>query len=934
MELKIKDIKASKDVIKTTQPTVNKPLVNRIKRHADKKLQFSAKLTPAQRLAACKRFLSLENAMIRRDHRKGYSGLKIAKAKSALLDALIKALFEHAREQFPKKALFRQDICLVALGGYGRRELCPHSDIDLMILHKEALPKESIEAIHQCLSEYVLYPLWDLKFKIGHVSRTPKECLNWAKQDLKSRNALVEARHLDGSKALFHAFQKSFTAYTQKQAKGYIKDRLAVQKNRHRTYDDTVFLQEPDIKNGVGGLRDYQNTVWLAHMKLGTPTMKDVFDKNILSKSEYKALHGAYDFLLRVRIELHFQSKRPCDVLTLDKQPLVAYNLGYRQTNIMKRVEAFMRNYYHHAKNIAELGRLAEFRLGSYKETAKINTASPRKTIDGFKVFRDSITCAHKGIFKKDPVRLIRCFRYCQQYGVSPDVSLAQLIRGSLPLISKHLLSSNDAANAFKAMLQDAGRVYPTLHTMHELGVLGSFIPAFGKLTCLVQHEYYHRYTTDIHTLNTLRILDQVFAETSSPYRKALHATNNPHLLYWILLLHDIGKASGIAGHERVGAELAAPILERFGIEKESMRQILFVIEHHLLMARFWQKHDIEDPHSAKTFAELVGSEEILNYLYTHTYCDAKGTVHGLWNDYKETLHTRLYKATVENFRSSEKSSPTKRKDAFYLKFLENQSLTKASLEEIEAHFDTLPEDYFANKRLEGIALHMDMVHDFLKRILQFGDTHPLAPIIHWEDDPNQNLTIVNVATWDRAGLFYKLAGAFTVAGLTILTTKTVTRADDIALDTFIVSKPRGGAANDPAIKKAFEHALHRALLKGEDLLGSIHNIAKKGKTILSKPTARLQVNLEPTVNIYYDTALEKIIVQIESKDRLGLLYELGKAFFDVGLNITFGRILTESGVAADTFHLEPIDEKANAQRFDLAPLIARTRAALRSLTT
>lgn len=909
---------------------MNKPLTNRIKRHADKKLRFSAKLTPAQRLATCKRFLSLENTMIRRDHRKGDSGLQIAKAKSALLDALIKALFEHAREQFPKKALFRQDICLVALGGYGRQEICPHSDIDLMILHKETLSKESVEAIHQCLSEYVLYPLWDLKFKIGHVSRTPKECLNWAKQDLKSRNALVEARHLDGSKTLFHAFQKSFIAYTQKHAKGYIKDRLAVQTNRHRTYDDTVFLQEPDIKNGVGGLRDYQNTVWLAHMKLGTPTMKDVFDKKILSKSEYKALHGAYDFLLRVRIELHLQSKRPCDVLTLDKQPLVAYNLGYRQTNIMKRVEAFMRDYYHHAKNIAELGRLTELRLGELDKTvAKKRAKIPRKTIDGFKIHKDTITCTHKGIFNKDPVRLIRCFRYCQQYNVSPDFNLTQLIRGSLPLISKHLLQSEDAANAFKAILQDVGRVYPTLHSMHELGVLGGFIPEFGKLTCLVQHEYYHRYTTDIHTLNTLRILDQVFTETNSPYRKALHATNNPHLLYWILLLHDIGKACGIAGHERVGAELAAPILHRFGIEKESTRQILFVIGHHLLMARFWQKHDIEDPHSASTFAELVGNEEILHYLYTHTYCDAKGTVHGLWNNYKEALHSRLYAATVDAFHSSEKITSTSRKDAFYLRFIENQSLTKASLEEIEAHFDTLPEHYFANKRLEGIALHMDMVHDFLRHILQSGDAHPLAPIIHWENDPNQNLTLVNIATWDRAGLFYKLAGALTVAGLTILTTKTVTRADDIALDTFIVSRPGGGAASDPEVKKAFECALHRTLLKDEDLLGSIQKMAQKGKTILSRPTARLQVDLEPTANIYYDASLDRIIVQIETKDRLGLLYELGKVFFDFGLSITFGRILTESGVAADTFHLEPFNDGTEAKSLDLTQLREYTEATL-----
>jgi [protein-PII] uridylyltransferase len=760
-----------------------------------------------------------------------------------------------------------------------------------------------------------------LKFKIGLVWRTPNECIDWARQDLKSRNALLEARHLIGSKALFRTFEKSFSDYTHRHAKTYIKDRLFVQTNRHRTYDDTVFLQEPDIKNGVGGLRDYQNTVWLAHMKLGTPTLQDLFRKKILTKSEYKALHSAYDFLLRVRIELHLQNKRPGDVLTLDKQPLVAYNLGYRQPNIMKRVEAFMRDYYHHAKNIAELGRLVEQRLDTHKTRSTVPAEKPNKKLDGFWIYKNHISCAHKGIFKKDPVRLIRCFRYCQQYGVAPDFKLTQLIRTSLPLVSQYLLKNEDASTAFKAILQDVGRVYPALHAMHEHGVLGSFIPEFGKLTCLVQHEYYHRYTTDVHTLNTLRILDQVASDTTSPYRKALHATNNPYLLYWILLLHDIGKACGISGHESTGAALAKPILERFGIETESKRQILFVIEHHLLMARFWQKHDIEDPNTARTFAQDIGSEEILHYLYVHTYCDAKGTVHGLWNHHKEALHSRLYQATLDVFRHTEGTPATNRKDAFYARLIEKQELTKASREEIEAHFETLPEHYFANKRLEGIILHLNMVNDFLKQILQSGAIHPLAPIIHWENDLNQNLTIVNVATWDRAGLFYKLAGALTVAGLTILTTKTVTRADDIALDTFIVAKPEGGAANDPSIKKAFEQALHSTLLDGEDLQGSIKKIAKKTRTLLSRSAPHLHVELEPMAEAYYDESLKRIIVHIETKDRLGLLYDLGKVFFDFGLNITFGRILTESGVAADTFHLEPSDTRRKAQSLDLTSL-------------
>ncbi len=248
-------------------------------------------------------------------------------------------------------------------------------------------------------------------------------------------------------------------------------------------------------------------------------------------------------------------------------------------------------------------------------------------------------------------MRLIRVFRHCQQLDAAPDFNLTALIRESLPLLTRRVRESPDANISFRAILQEVGLVFPTLSLMHELGVLGRFIPPFDRLTCLVQHEFYHRYTADIHTLNAIRELDRVFAEAEPitlKYRKELHETADPSLLYLILFLHDIGKAAGIKNHSETGVLLAGPILDRLQLDPKSREIVTSIIKNHLIMARFWQRHNLDDPQSAAAFAELVGDAEKLRYLYVHTFCDARGTAASLWNSYKDTLHSTLFRTTLE----------------------------------------------------------------------------------------------------------------------------------------------------------------------------------------------------------------------------------------------------------------------------------------------
>ncbi|HYD83144.1 MAG TPA: HD domain-containing protein, partial [Opitutus sp.] len=352
------------------------------------------------------------------------------------------------------------------------------------------------------------------------------------------------------------------------------------------------------------------------------------------------------------------------DVLDLDLQPRVARNLGYGEENLLMRVEHFMQDYYRTAQSIFRISKLVESRLaltiGRDAQGAKVSLRDSllasrfrrSKKLDGFVLRGRDLAAETPDVFKQDPVRLIRVFRHRQQLDCALDFHLAALIRESLPLLTPEYRDSHDASVTFRAILSEAGAVFPTLNLMHELGALSKFIPEFDGLTCLVQHEFYHRYTADVHTLEAIRQLDLIFTEAEPitlKYREALHETADPSLLYLTLLLHDIGKSKGIKGHAEMGVEIAQPILQRLDVSPEGQELIAFVIKNHLVMARFWQKRDVDDPKTAAAFAELVGDAEKLRNLYVHTFCDARGTAASLWNGYKDTLHTSLFRATLDH---------------------------------------------------------------------------------------------------------------------------------------------------------------------------------------------------------------------------------------------------------------------------------------------
>lgn len=915
------------------------PLFRRIRLHADKRLTFGPDTPSGERLKQLKEYQRLEHEMLQRYHDKGDGGLRVAKAHTMMIDVLIERLFLNALAVYEKKkGPPPYSVAMLALGGYGRAELCPLSDIDIMFLYPKKVKSELLKPLQEVMTDEILYPLWDLGLKVGHSSRTVKETVSEAKADVQTLNALLEARHICGDGQLFDEFEKNYRKYYRRtDQRAYAKQRLADQAERREKYGGSVFLQEPDIKNGVGGLRDYQNILWMAEVRIGDGSLDALVEKKFLSRQERDHLIAAYDFLLRVRNEVHFNSKRPNDTLSLEAQPSIAWDLGYKQHDIFRRVEAFMQDYYRHANYIYQTSKLLEQRLAfsnfdanrGYTFQAVIDSRRQdrQKDLDGFLITPNTLSAESKNTFKEDKTRIIRVFRYLQQYDLEPDLDLRVLISQSLDLIDAKLIHNESANRTFRSILQTRGNVYPILLLMHETGVLGRFVPEFGDITCLVQHEFYHRYTADIHTLNTIRKLDEVFREegkNGAKYHQALIKTETPALLYLILLVHDLGKSDGVSGHCENGVKVAEPILRRLGIDDKRRKIILTIVENHLEMARFWQRLDIDDPRTIASFAQLVGDEDTLRYLYVHTYCDASGTASGLWNSYKQTLHENLFHATLEHLHHEPDAMVKRRKERksmIYREIIERR-LPDIEKDQIDAHFNLLPERYFIHNDADDIILHVQMVNELLETISEADSIGSLVPVINWRTDEDQGMTVVNVVTWDRAGLFYKLAGALTVAGVNILSTKAISRNDHITIDTFYVVAADGGPVQDAKAEAKFREQLEKALLHNTDLMPAIKEQARKlASAFGSGKMNRLRAPIPSKVDVYHELSLKRTIVEVQANDHLGLLYQLAHAIFKHGYDISFARISTERGAALDTFYIEPTRPLTVSNADTLVPL-------------
>ena len=855
-----------------------------------------------------KGFRKVEEQRLRMWHNSGGGGREITRQRSDLVDILFRELFEGVVASLAPKGLSGR-LCVAAFGGYGRRELTPFSDVDILFLqHSPKQDKEVEEIIRQTL---VL--LWDLGFKVGHATRTIPQAVKKANEDMITKTSMLESRFLAGEREIFNLFKERFQAECVRgREKEYIAWRLDNQAELRVKHGSTVFLQEPNVKNGIGGLRDYQSLLWISQFKMGLTTTAKLVEAKILRETERRLLESGYDFLLRTRTEMHYINERAVDTLTLQLQGKVAVAFNYGQKTILRKVEAFMRDFYSHTRNIHLLTEEALLRMEARpaKKTAGLLGmfgAKPKaEKFDGFLVRNGRIEPESREIFGEDPYRMIRAFHHAQVRQLEFHAELSDLIRRRLPLVNRTFQYARAARETLFAILSRKGEVGPVLRQMHNLGFLGRYMPEFGALDCLVQHEFYHRYTADEHTLVCIEKLDAMLFEDSeklSGYRKIFQKLEDPAILYLALLLHDTGKAANERNHEEASAVLAHKVARRLQLSPERRRMLITLVDSHYVLSKMSQSRNLEDAATIEEFARIVLNRQNLDALMLITLADGMGTSDQNWSDWKEGLVWSLYRKTCQFLDGGPAAVQELRRNREQQQQEILRRLGRDFTEEAEAHFQFMPDRYFQMFEYEEIAAHLRLFRTFFEN-QKIDDSLALAPVFHWIPRPEQSHSEVWVCGWDRPRLLERIAGAFVSAQINILSADIFTRSDSLALDIFhVASTQHQPVTSQKDITRVETRLADSLAVEDFDFTPLISKEARLR-------TYRLSQDFDLPTRITIDNSSHPIytLLDIQTPDRLGLLYDLLRAMGSVGLIIELSRITTEMDVAMDSFYIHSKD--------------------------
>ncbi|MEO6726077.1 MAG: [protein-PII] uridylyltransferase [Blastocatellia bacterium] len=880
-----------------------------IEHHASEKLKrIESQPGAAERLIALKKFLKIETQRLHLRHRFGVTGSEIVAARSLLVDLLIQRIARSAVEERLGGAVEVGNFAVVALGGYGRQELSPQSDIDVLFLYQGR--KDADRAA--LLSEAILYLLWDMGFSVGHSVRSLNECISIAKEDVISRNSMIDARRLWGSGDLFEMLVERLDEEVfEKQKRALLDEQLVERQARYNKFGDAACLQEPNVKETAGGLRDLHELLWMARTAYGTSSLKELAAKGTIPERDAKAIGAAYDYLLRVRNEIHFLTSRKSDLLSLDLQQQIARNLRYVDTPEQQASELFMRDYYLQARRMHRLCETYIQRAASRQENGKQgqekkswfsrvrSSVRVAPAIGGF-VMRDGEldmpgpdNAGELPTSILDGNRLMLAFSYAQATGAGFSSNLQEAMQSALPSVNKTFRSSPEAAQAFLKMLRTKGRVAAGLRLMHDLDFLGKFLPEFARVTCLVQHDLYHRYTVDEHTLRTIEALDELIhsrSKTLERYRNVFSQVSDLASLHLGLLMHDIGKGLG-GGHTEKGIEIAKRVCARLQLEEQMTDAVLFLIRQHLLMSHIAQRRDLSDEKVIRDFAEQVGTVDRLNMLCLLTYGDIHGVGPGVWNEWKDALLWELYiKARAVLLPEEKDESDVEPLRARIARMLASE----VDQDEVRKHFKLLPDDYARFTPPQIIIEHIRLIASLNSRQVKTG----------WRVNTQTRCTDMHLCARNRRGLFAAVAGALTAQGVNILSVHLNTRADGFAIDSFKVRDSAGEPINDPVRWEQIDTAVKRALSGDYDVTAAVEKRLRSQTA--SKFSSKRKILAAAPTRFSWDnySSNKSTILEVRTGDRLGLAYKIASTLAALNLDIVFAKVATEKHLALDIFYV------------------------------
>ncbi|MDE0255096.1 MAG: [protein-PII] uridylyltransferase [Rhodospirillaceae bacterium] len=824
-------------------------------------------------------------------------GHQCVQAHCFLVDQIVRVIYDFAYERVYPVAnpTEGEKQAIVAVGGYGRGELAPQSDIDLLFLSNWKLTPHAEQIV-----EFLLYTLWDLGLKVGHATRSIDECIRLAKSDLTIRTALLEARYLWGDAALYRGLRQKFRDFTAAEGdNGFVTQKLAERDVRHAKMGDSRYVLEPNIKDGKGGLRDLHTLFWIAKNLYRVDAIGDLVDRNVFSDLEAGLFRKAHAFLTTVRCHMHYLTGRPEERLTFDVQPEIARLMGYGDRKTQRGVERFMRRYYLVAKDVGDLTRI--FCAALEDETKRRpwvrlpGRLSGERELGDFVVRSGRLNTKSEEVIRRDPANMLRLFETAQIHRLDIHPSALRQITQSLKSID-NAVREDPAANAsFLAMLTSKNDPAGTLKRLNEAGVMGRFIPDFGRVVAQMQHDMYHVYTVDEHTIRAVGLLHRIetgdLAEDHPLATEIVHKVASRRALYVAVLMHDIAKGRG-GDHSVIGADLALDLCPRLGLDSQETETVAWLVRYHLVMSNTAQKRDIDDPKTIRDFADHCQSPERLRLLLVLTVADMRATGPAVWNGWKAALLRELYYRTEELLSGSIEADTVaarvaRAKDAVAARLADWPS------EDIEAFLELGYTAYWLSLDSATQARHAALTRSAHRDNAEIS--------IDVGIDEKRSVTEVTVYTPDHPGLFSQIAGAMALFGASIVEARIFTLANGHALDIFTIQNTAGKAVSDPRdlerLKNRIANSLTGELRPWRELVGR-ESLPRRARDVFEVPP---RVLIDNTASNFFS------VIEVNGRDRPGLLHDVTRALTECGLQIGTAKISTYGERVVDVFYVKDV---------------------------
>ena len=812
-------------------------------------------------------------------------------AYTYLTDSLVHAVLKYATHYahpLPTPTSGER-LAVLAVGGYGRGDMAPFSDVDLLFLTPYKITPWAESVI-----ESMLYLLWDLRLKVGHASRTISDCIKLGREDFTIRTALLEQRYLDGDEELAKDLRKRLRNDLFKGTeREFITAKLEERDLRHEKQGGQRYVVEPNVKEGKGGLRDLQSVFWIAKYVHGVNDAADLVPLGVFTKDEFQRLEKAEDFIWATRCHLHLATNRPTEQLTFDLQVEVASRMGYADGGGRRAVEHFLQDYFRHATSVGDLTRIFLTALEATHTKAGPSLATffrrRKKLRDNYIEINNRLGIKDEKLFLSAPVNFLHLFDEALRTGLLIHPNAMRLVVANLHLIDDELRNSKEANKIFLDLLLKRGNPERALRRMNELGVLAAFMPEFAPIVAMMQFNMYHSYTVDEHTIQCISQMAQIERqELTEPLPLASSIFDegiNRKVLYVAMLLHDIGKGRK-EDHSILGAQISRKITPRLGLKREECETVEWLVRYHLLMSDMAQKRDISDPRTVRAFAKAVKTRKRLDLLTVLTVCDIRGVGPNTWNNWKAMLLRQLHAETakalehgLEEVNRESRGNEAKSALRASLKDWTESALREETKRHYPPYWQGLPQQthvIFANllKNLDDDEIRIDL--------------HP---------DPDRDATRACFAMQDHPGIFARLAGALALVGANVVDARTYTSKDGYATAVFWVQDAEGHPYEESRLARLRTMILK--ILKGEVLAGQ----ALKDKDKFKKREKAFRV---PT-SITFDNDGSEIytIIEVDTRDRPGLLYDLARTLSNNNIYISSAVIATYGEQVVDTFYVK-----------------------------